>query len=830
MQVGKQSIIDNNIKRNRFVYNSNVNASHIEALMAKHSPRGRDVTCKVPVVHSRVFVASDSAGLVSSSDQGYLKHNVNPVSGVNASHAHVKAVVDTDKHVKQFVSSHAVVNPDYDQTSSRQGSGDIVSPAEKSVTMVTESDQIRVSRAPDVSDPTAEVISIPKVKNVTESGFGDPQMAAKVISSQGSESDFNINDKVEIKCDEIDSIGEKVQSGLLAVYDVNSSGIEDKFVNSILHVHQFSTSVETGEVNSDTYNAWRHQSDFDFGFVPLGDQILPSTKTVNEVKGKTPLEIHEIIRATRKPNFMEARIPIESQLNTEVWKKHLAGYWDSQLCELIQFGFPLDFNRSCVLNHEQGNHKSAADFPADVDAYIEEELHYGALLGPFPKHPIPEGHCSPFMTRAKPNSDRRRVIVDLSWPPGASVNAGIDKTSYLDSVFSLTFPTVDDITGQLKRLGRGALLYKIDVSRAFRHVKIDLGDYDLLGLEWQGAYVDTCVPFGTRHGSQIFQRLSNAVRYMMRQKGYAMIDYIDDYVGLGIPSVAWNSYDALTHLMRDLGLTISEKKLVPPATQVTCLGVLIDTVKGTIAIPPEKLDQINQAVFHWLDKNMASRRQLQSILGLLLYVHECVKPARIFLNRMLELLRASNGRQKILLTPDFKRDLRWFAKFLPKYNGISMYDHKKFDATLELDACLTGFGGCCGSLVYHLPIQRGHNNWTIVHLEMVNILIAMRLFQRQWASRRVLIRCDNEAVVSVLRTGRTRDPYLAACARNIWYASAASDIDVQYVHIRGLDNNIADLLSRWQGSTHQIQMLHSLVVNPVWLHVSYELLELDPQL
>ena len=233
MQVGKQSIIDNNIKRNRFVYNSKVNASHIEALMAKHSPRGRDVTCKVPVVHSRVFVASDSAGLVSSSDQGYVKHNVNPVSGVNASHAHVKAVVDTDKHVKQFVSSHAVVNPDYDQTSSRQGSGDIVSPAEKSVTMVTESDQIRVSRAPDVSDPTAEVISIPKVKNVTESGFEDPQMAAKVISSQGSESDFNINDKVEIKCDEIDSIGEKAQSGLLPVYDVNSSGIEDKFVNSI---------------------------------------------------------------------------------------------------------------------------------------------------------------------------------------------------------------------------------------------------------------------------------------------------------------------------------------------------------------------------------------------------------------------------------------------------------------------------------------------------------------------------------------------------------------------------------------------------------------------
>ena len=383
---------------------------------------------------------------------------------------------------------------------------------------------------------------------------------------------------------------------------------------------------------------------------------------------------------------MQARIQIDSQLNVEAWKKYLEGYWDQQLCELIQFGFPLDFNRSCILNHEQGNHKSSVDFPADIEAYIEEELKYGALLGPFPRHPISAGHCSPFMTRAKPNSDRHRVIVDLSWPPGASVNASIDKTSYLDSVFSLTFPTVDDITGQLKRLGRGALLYKIDVSRAFQHVKVDPGDYDLLGLEWQDAYIDTFVPFGTHHGSQIFQHLSDAVRYMMHQKGYAMIDYIDDYIGIGVPSVTWKSYDALTHLMRQLGLTISEKKLVPPSTQVMCLGVLIDTVKGTIAIPPEKLEQINEAVSHWLTKDVASRRQLQSILGLLLYVHKCVKPARIFLNRMLELLRASHGSQKILLTPDFKRDLRWFDKFLCKYNGISIYDHKKVDATLELDA------------------------------------------------------------------------------------------------------------------------------------------------
>ena len=305
---------------------------------------------------------------------------------------------------------------------------------------------------------------------------------------------------------------------------------------------------------------------------------------------------------------------------------------------LIEFGFPLDFNRNCVLNHEEGNHSSATEFPSDVDAYLQEECSFNVILGPFESNPIPGAHTSPFMTRHKPNSERRRVIIDLSWPLEASVNAGIDKQTYLGSEFELTFPSVDDITNELKHLGRDARLYKVDVSRAFRHVKVDPGDYDLLGLHWRGAYVDTCLPFGTQHGSQIFQCLSDAVRFMMRQKGFCVIDYIDDYVGVGIPGVAHDSYNCLVELMRQLGLTISKKKLVPPSTQVVCLGVLIDTERGSISITDEKLTQSCDTVKQWQGKRICTKRQLQSILGLLLYAHKCVKPARVFLNRMLELL------------------------------------------------------------------------------------------------------------------------------------------------------------------------------------------------
>ena len=295
---------------------------------------------------------------------------------------------------------------------------------------------------------------------------------------------------------------------------------------------------------------------------------------------------------------------------------------------------------------------------------------------------------------------------------------------------------------------------------------------------------------------------------------------------MGFPDVARASFVSPFNLMNELGLTISDSKLVAPSTKVVCLGVLIDTENGTVSIPPDKLLQINDTVRHWSQRTTCTKHQLQSLLGLLLYVHKCVKPARAFLNRMLALLRAGHASQKIHLTTEF----RWFEKFLPLYNGVSLYDHRPTDHTLELDACLTGLGGRWCDFVYHLPIPLGFMNWSIVQLEMVKILLAVRLFQAHWASRKVLIKCDNEAVVSVLRSGKTKDPYLGACARNIWYVCVLADIDVQYVHIRGLDNRVADLLSRWSGSGKDSIELQMYVKNPVWVPVNMNFLDIDPKL
>ena len=87
----------------------------------------------------------------------------------------------------------------------------------------------------------------------------------------------------------------------------------------------------------------------------------------------------------------------------------------------------------------------------------------------------------------------------------------------------------------------------------------------------------------------------------------------------------------------------------------------------------------------------------------------------------------------------------------------------------------------CSNEIYSIALHIGYQNYNIVHLEMVKILVAIRTWGQQWKGKNVIIHCANQAVVSVLRSGHTRDMTLAAMARNIIMTIAYQDIELQYI-------------------------------------------------
>ena len=143
-------------------------------------------------------------------------------------------------------------------------------------------------------------------------------------------------------------------------------------------------------------------------------------------------------------------------------------------------------------------------------------------------------HASPLMTRPKRDSDRRQVIVDLSLPDGASINDGVSTDWYLNGNTRISLPTVDYMEQRLLHLGKGAFLYKTDLARGYRQLRVDPTDWPLLGFSHDNYYyVDLCPPFGLRTAALFMQRTSEAISYIHGMEGFLSRPYLDDFGGGG---------------------------------------------------------------------------------------------------------------------------------------------------------------------------------------------------------------------------------------------------------------------------------------------------------
>ena len=98
-------------------------------------------------------------------------------------------------------------------------------------------------------------------------------------------------------------------------------------------------------------------------------------------------------------------------------------------------------------------------------------------------------------------------------------------------------------------------------------------------------------------------------------------------------------------------------------------------------------------------KFKATKKEVQRLVGKLYFVCKCVRQGRVFLNRVLNFLRTFQGEGQVEVAEEMRRDLLWFERFLPTYNGISLIPPSKYsgvDQHLATDACLDGGGGVCG--------------------------------------------------------------------------------------------------------------------------------------
>ncbi len=440
-----------------------------------------------------------------------------------------------------------------------------------------------------------------------------------------------------------------------------------------------------------------------------------------------------------------------------------------------------------------------------MDKCIDKEVSERASIGPL--DPLcfntPIAH-SPLNSRPKRDSDERRLILDLSFPRDRGINQAIDKDSYLGESARVTLPNVDTLVNFIKEIGRGCALYKRDLRRAYRQIPVDPGDIHLLGFKWRGkSYVDVKLPMGLRSAALICQRVTNAVRYMCEQRGCVLTNYLDDFAGCATWEMADQDFDTVGSVLRNCGLAESIDKACSPATKMVFLGVMFDTDNLTLEITPDRLTEIEDELKTWLTKTYCTRHDVQELLGKLNFVASCVRPARIFMARMLAFLRSTPPVGTTLIPTDCKKDLVWWFTFMRQYNGVSMMmmdEWSQPDEVLATDACLEGGGGAwCEGEFWHMkfPAFISEQQLHISALEMLVIVVSVKVWKHKLRGKRIIVNCDNSAAVEVLNKGKTRDPFLQACLREIEFVAANGEWEIRARHIPGVDNRIPDLLSRW---------------------------------
>lgn len=457
---------------------------------------------------------------------------------------------------------------------------------------------------------------------------------------------------------------------------------------------------------------------------------------------------------------------------------------------------------------------------------LERELLSNRKLGPFVCPPSENFVGSPMGAIPKKRSVpvRWRIIHDLSWPPGHSINDAIPKDLY-----SCHYDTLDSAISYLKSFGTGALMSKLDLSDAFRHILVRPEDWELLGSTWPievdgkvmtGYFVDTFLTFGLRSSPSLFLRYADTLAYVIAQQGVDPVwHYLDDFWTCGPPApdtTCQSNLDTMLATCTELGFASNPKKTTAPTTKIELLGIELDSITQEARITDERLRETMEMLYCWNTRHSCTKRQLQSLIGKLNFICSVCRPGRTFLRRMIDLLKtARHPGHYLRLNTGFRKDLCWWIYFLSDWNGRTFFYDEQWISNsclhLYTDACKTSFGGLLHNFWFCDTFDNVDvpNRRSITFKELYAITMALTVWSPMLHSRNIILHCDNQSVVHIINSGRSKCKHIMSLMRYLFYVCSQFNIVLKSIHIAGAKNVAADALSRLQVTQFRQMVPHA---------------------
>jgi hypothetical protein len=164
----------------------------------------------------------------------------------------------------------------------------------------------------------------------------------------------------------------------------------------------------------------------------------------------------------------------------------------------------------------------------------------------------------------------------------------------------------------------GDWFIKLDVKDAYLTVPVNSSQQKYLRFAWKGrVYQFRCMAFGLSPAPRIFTKILKVAVAFLRRRGIRIVVYLDDFLIMNDSEEgARADLETVLRLLQSLGFLINwEKSVTTPSRVMEYLGMVIDSVRLSFALPPIKVQEVKKMCTNALNTGQVPLRDVASILG-----------------------------------------------------------------------------------------------------------------------------------------------------------------------------------------------------------------------
>ena len=403
----------------------------------------------------------------------------------------------------------------------------------------------------------------------------------------------------------------------------------------------------------------------------------------------------------------------------------------------------------------------------------------------------------------------------MSYPrnTGKSVNQNTPK-----ELSTVQYAQFDDAIKLCLKAGKNCKAGKSDMTSAFRHLGIRKEDWKFLVMKAKNPidkkwyyFVDKCLPFGASISCAHFQAFSDAVSFIVKVKNsWDNVNYLDDFFFAALlKSVCDKHIQNFLDVCSDINFPVSMEKTFWGRTQITFLGLLIDTARQLVLIPEDKINRAIDLIDQILTKQKKKIRlqKLQQLCGFLNFLGKSLVPGRAFTRRLYS--HGSHLKKKhhhLPVTNEMKMDLTIWKTFLLHPTAYSRqffeFDNRATASEIDWYTDASSTLGCGG---YHKEkwfIAEWEDHYlqdsqpSINYLELYAVTVAILLWAQDYKNRWITLFCDNMSVIHMINTTSSKCKNCMILIRLIVLHCLVHNVKITAKHVLGVENSYADHLSR----------------------------------